>query len=88
MASTISPPPVERDEETEKISTTENALVTQNAETAVVSAEGNDGEKKTKKIIRRKRRPARPQVDPSTIKSEPPPQTGTVFNIWYNKWSG
>lgn len=45
-------------------------------------------EKKTKKIIRRKRRPARPQVDPATIKSEPPPQTGTVFNIWYNKWSG
>ncbi|MCJ1361452.1 Pre-mRNA-splicing factor [Acarospora aff. strigata] len=43
---------------------------------------------KTKKIIRRKRRPARPQVDPSTIKSEPPPQTGTIFNIWYNKWSG
>ena len=43
--------------------------------------------KKTK-IIRRKRRPARPQVDPSTVKSEPPPQTGTIFNIWYNKWSG
>lgn len=38
---------------------------------------------KTKKIIRRKKRPARPQVDPSTIKSEPPPQTGTIFNIWY-----
>ncbi|KAK2744972.1 Pre-mRNA-splicing factor [Myotisia sp. PD_48] len=45
-------------------------------------------EKKTKKIIRRKRRPARPQVDPSTIKSETPTQTGTIFNIWYNKWSG
>ena len=44
--------------------------------------------KKTKKIMRRKRRPARPQVDPSTHKSEPPPQTGTIFNIWYNKWSG
>ena len=43
--------------------------------------------KKTK-IIRRKRRPARPQVDPSAVKSEPPPQTGTIFNIWYNKWSG
>lgn len=45
-------------------------------------------EKKVKKIIRRKKRPARPQIDPSEIKSEPPPQTGTVFNIWYNKWSG
>ena len=45
-------------------------------------------QKKTKKLIRKKRRPARPQVDPSTMKSEPPPQTGTIFNIWYNKWSG
>lgn len=44
--------------------------------------------KKVKKIIRRKKRPARPQIDPALIKSEPPPQTGTIFNIWYNKWSG
>jgi hypothetical protein len=36
----------------------------------------------------KKRRPARPQVDPGTFKTEPPPQTGTIFNIWYNKWSG
>ncbi|KXL49692.1 hypothetical protein M433DRAFT_35361, partial [Acidomyces richmondensis BFW] len=43
--------------------------------------------KKTK-IIKRKRRPARPQQDPATFKTEPPPQTGTIFNIWYNKWSG
>ncbi|KAI0471865.1 hypothetical protein GGR56DRAFT_667663 [Xylariaceae sp. FL0804] len=43
--------------------------------------------KKVKKIIRKKR-PARPQVDSSFITSEPPPQTGTIFNIWYNKWSG
>lgn len=50
------------------------------ADTAVV--------KKTKKIIRRKKRPARTQVDPSFVKSEPPPQTGTIFNIWYAKWSG
>ncbi|CAK7275027.1 Pre-mRNA-splicing factor [Sporothrix epigloea] len=41
-----------------------------------------------RKIIRRKRRPARPQVDPATFKTEPPPQTGVTFNIWYNKWSG
>ena len=40
------------------------------------------------KIVKRKRRPARPQQDPSTFKVEPPPQTGTIFNIWYNKWSG
>ncbi|KAL8734890.1 MAG: hypothetical protein Q9166_001242 [cf. Caloplaca sp. 2 TL-2023] len=43
--------------------------------------------KKTKKIIRKKRRPARPQVEAGTFKSEPP-QTGTIFNIWYNKWPG
>ncbi|KAF2238664.1 hypothetical protein EV356DRAFT_440220 [Viridothelium virens] len=44
--------------------------------------------KKIKKIVKKKRRPARPQIDPSTFKSEPPPQTGTIFNIWFNKWSG
>lgn len=45
-------------------------------------------EKKVKKIIRKKKRPARVQIDPALAKSEPPPQTGTIFNIWYNKWSG
>jgi hypothetical protein len=59
-----------------------NALTTTSAEVAAPT------ERKVKKIIRKKRRPARPQVDPSTITSEPPPQTGTIFNIWYNKWSG
>ena len=54
----------------------------------VPKSEGTDPEqKKMKKIIRKKRRPARPQVD-TPMKSEPPPQTGTIFNIWYNKWSG
>lgn len=45
-------------------------------------------ERKVKKIIRKKKRPARPQIDPATAKTEAPPQTGTTFNIWYNKWSG
>lgn len=36
----------------------------------------------------RKKRPARPQVEPDFLGSEPPPQTGTTFNIWYNKWAG
>lgn len=55
--------------------------------TTVVTSEG--GKKKVRKIIKKKRRPARPQVDPATFKgSEPPAQTGTIFNIWYNKWSG
>ncbi|KNG82646.1 pre-mRNA-splicing factor cwc2, partial [Aspergillus nomiae NRRL 13137] len=68
----------------EQVASEENALaVTQPAESAVA-----EGAPKKKKIIRKKRRPARPQVDPATVKSEPPPQTGTVFNIWYNKWSG
>jgi hypothetical protein len=57
--------------------TTEQTIITTNAEG-----------KKVKKIIRRKRRPARPQVDPETFKTEAPPPTGTIFNIWYNKWSG
>ncbi|KAK5104866.1 Pre-mRNA-splicing factor [Meristemomyces frigidus] len=61
------------------------------AETSTELATTTDGTvqkvKKTK-IIKRKRRPARPQQDPATFKSEPPPQTGTMFNIWYNKWSG
>lgn len=43
---------------------------------------------KKKVVKRKKRRPARPQVDAATFKTEPPPQTGTIFNIWYNKWSG
>ncbi|TVY84894.1 Pre-mRNA-splicing factor CWC2 [Lachnellula suecica] len=58
------------------------ALTTTNNEVAPPA------ERKVKKIMRKKKRPARPQVDPSTMKSEPPPQTGTIFNIWYNKWSG
>ncbi|KAF4837974.1 Pre-mRNA-splicing factor CWC2 [Colletotrichum tropicale] len=60
----------------------ETALTTTNTEVAAPA------ERKVKKIIRKKKRPARPQVDPSFITSEPPPQTGTIFNIWYNKWSG
>lgn len=47
-------------------------------------------QKKTiKKIVRKKKRPARPQVDPDFINSgELPIQTGTIFNIWFQKWSG
>ncbi|KAB5545643.1 hypothetical protein GE09DRAFT_1131895 [Coniochaeta sp. 2T2.1] len=60
------------------------ALTTTSTSTAVSAPP----EKKLKKIIRRKKRPARVQIDPALAKSEPPPQTGTIFNIWYNKWSG
>lgn len=67
---------------TAPITETSTALATTNSDGTVTQKV-----KKTK-IIKRKRRPARPQQDPSTFKTEPPPQTGTIFNIWYNKWSG
>ncbi|KND93970.1 Pre-mRNA-splicing factor CWC2 [Tolypocladium ophioglossoides CBS 100239] len=60
----------------------EMALATTNTEVAAPA------KKTVKKIIRKKKRPARVQADPDAISSEPPPQTGTIFNIWYNKWSG
>ncbi|KAL9000044.1 MAG: hypothetical protein Q9169_001289 [Polycauliona sp. 2 TL-2023] len=56
--------------------------------TSALSEPPDPATKKLKKVIRKKRRPARPQVEAGTFKSEPPPQTGTIFNIWYNKWSG
>ncbi|KAK7953997.1 pre-mRNA-splicing factor CWC2 [Apiospora saccharicola] len=59
----------------------DQALVAQSTEVAAPAP------KKMKKVVRKKR-PARAQVDPDFITSEPPPQTGTIFNIWYNKWSG
>ncbi|EMD91905.1 hypothetical protein COCHEDRAFT_1020960 [Bipolaris maydis C5] len=61
----------------ELVHTTEQTIITTNAEG-----------KKVKKIIRRKRRPARPQIDPAEIKTQETPQTGTIYNVWYNKWSG
>jgi hypothetical protein len=57
-----------------------------NPETTLTTTDSQKKMKKVKKV--KKRRPARPQVDPATFKTEPPPQTGTIFNIWYNKWSG
>lgn len=40
-------------------------------------------------VIRKKKKPARVQKDPSTVNEDDrPPQTGGVFNIWYLKWSG
>ncbi|PKY07246.1 putative cell cycle control protein cwf2 [Aspergillus campestris IBT 28561] len=76
----------------QQTATDENALTTtttdQQSQEPEQEGDSTVAVKKTKKIIRRKRRPARPQIDPATVKSEPPPQTGTIFNIWYNKWSG
>ncbi|RMD43497.1 hypothetical protein DV735_g1673, partial [Chaetothyriales sp. CBS 134920] len=62
---------------------------TATALTTTTTSKGSDErpQKKTK-LIRRKRRPARPQIDAALLASKPPPQTGTTFNIWYNKWAG
>lgn len=87
-ASLQSMPATDQDDEEPTLPTSTD-LTTRNNSTDITSQPTEDGAaKKTKKIIRKKRRPARPQVDPATVKSEPPPQTGTIFNIWYNKWSG
>ncbi|VVT57280.1 uncharacterized protein SAPINGB_P005636 [Magnusiomyces paraingens] len=43
--------------------------------------------KPSKKTKKKKLRPARIQKEPGTVDDQPP-QTGTVFNIWYLKWSG
>ncbi|KAK3053874.1 Pre-mRNA-splicing factor [Extremus antarcticus] len=67
---------------------TDNADLTTTATSLTTRPDGTVHKVKRTKIIKRKRRPARPQQDPSTFKTEPPPQTGTIFNIWYNKWSG
>lgn len=86
MVAPSTPPRTQEDAPATETSLTEPADTSLTTTSTDVAETGE--EKKTKKIIRRKRRPARVQIDPSTIKSEPPPQTGTVFNIWYNKWSG
>jgi len=44
--------------------------------------------KKVKKIIRRKKRPARVQADPSVAKADPSTQSGLTWNIWYSKHEG
>ncbi|KAJ5775317.1 uncharacterized protein N7511_000328 [Penicillium nucicola] len=71
----------------EPVETTEEIVV---ATTDVGDATPADGQlepvKKTKKIIRRKKRPARVQADPSTApKPEPAAASGGDYNIWYNK---
>ncbi|KAF2719850.1 hypothetical protein K431DRAFT_227707 [Polychaeton citri CBS 116435] len=73
----------------EDLNPANGALTTNNTSIEVAApTDGTVQKVKKTKIIKRKRRPARPQQDPATFKVEPPPQTGTIFNIWYNKWSG
>ncbi|EPY50957.1 RNA-binding protein Cwf2 [Schizosaccharomyces cryophilus OY26] len=44
--------------------------------------------KKVKKIVKRKKRPARKQIEERPEFEMEAPQQGQVYNIWYNKWSG
>jgi len=61
----------------------DGALTTTNTSAELAAPTDGTVQKVRKtKIIKRKRRPARPQQDPATFKTEPPPQTGTIFNIW------
>jgi hypothetical protein len=54
--------------------------------TALVTTNPEPKTKKMKKV--KKRRPARMQVDPATFKAPLPEASGTIYNVWYNKWSG
>ncbi|KAI9760201.1 MAG: Pre-mRNA-splicing factor [Chaenotheca gracillima] len=67
------------------------AMVTKDTEANASTDLTSTPQPGAKKLVKRKkRRPARPQVDPATLNNSStlPPQTGTIFNIWYNKWSG
>lgn len=64
----------------------DGTLTTTNTSTEFsTTADGTVQKGRKTKIIKRKRRPARPQQDPSTFKTEPPPQTGTIFNVRYTR---
>ncbi len=52
------------------------ALITTTAEDGLVTI--NTEGKKVRRVLKKKKRPARPQVDPKTFTVEPPPQTGTM----------
>ncbi|OAG05717.1 cell cycle control protein [Paraphaeosphaeria sporulosa] len=84
---TLAPPAEEQPSLTADEPSTSTSLVPASTTDQVIITTNAEG-KRVKKIIRRKRRPARPQVDAATFKTDAPPPTGTIFNIWYNKWSG
>jgi hypothetical protein len=86
--SDVETPPVQ-----EAIATDQNPLanmeVTDSAALVPTNQDSTalEPKKKTKKImVKKKRRPARVQQE--GFSTERPAQTGTIFNIWYNKWSG
>ncbi|EPQ52501.1 hypothetical protein GLOTRDRAFT_140228 [Gloeophyllum trabeum ATCC 11539] len=55
-------------------------------ETAVTISEPHAVVNTTKK--QKKLKPARKQVKPGEVEKKEAPQTGQVYNIWYNKWAG
>jgi hypothetical protein len=64
-------------EDTTQPAADNSALTTTNTSTELAApTDGTVQKVKKTKIIKRKRRPARPQQDPATFKVEPPPQTG------------
>ncbi|CAG8212882.1 unnamed protein product [Penicillium salamii] len=71
------------------VAATEQTLATQNeaSETTPQGDQQVQPARKTK-LIRRKKKPARIQVDASTLVTESPAQPGADYNIWYNKASG
>lgn len=73
---------------TAKWATKPGDVVSLNHAGEVVIMTTNAEGRKVKKIIKKRKRPARPQVDPAEFKLEAPAQSGNIFNIWYNKWSG
>jgi hypothetical protein len=74
--------------ETAPASTDLEPATTTSGDLTLTTTDNGAEVRKVKKIIRRKRRPARVQVDSATFKREAPAPTGTIYNIWYNKWSG
>ncbi|CAG7961267.1 unnamed protein product [Penicillium salamii] len=71
------------------VAATEQTLATQTeaSETTPQGDQQVQPARKTK-LIRRKKKPARIQVDASTLVTESPAQPGADYNIWYNKASG
>ncbi|KAJ5512368.1 hypothetical protein N7463_001920 [Penicillium fimorum] len=78
------PAPVSTTPETRDPNAEEMTVATTGADDTLQGDQQLQSVKKTK-IIRRKKRPARIQVDPSTVKAEPAQQPGLDYNIWYNK---
>ncbi|CAG7943173.1 unnamed protein product [Penicillium olsonii] len=70
------------------VSATEETIATQNEASETTQGDQQVQPVRKTKLIRRKKKPARIQVDASTLQTESPAQPGADYNIWYNKASG